>query len=96
MYNPNQINPFFKRVHEEASKAAQEVYNKHTPELIQRIKNQMGEGHEVYSGMGSCVITNAKNEKLDNDFDQTLADNTQYHTRNLEAGFYIPSSITKP
>lgn len=53
MYNHITIESFINKVNKEASEAAQAVYDKYEPELINRIKSQMMEGHKLYSGMGS-------------------------------------------
>ena len=97
MYNTKQIEPFIEKVHKEASKAAQKVYNKYNNELIRRVKNQMGKGHIIHSGMGSCSIDNSEGIhilNLNNNFGAYLADNTQYWN-NVSAGFKFQSKITK-
>ena len=97
MYNSKNIEPFFKKVHKEASEAAQKVYDKYNDELKQRVLNQMGKGHTIFSGMGSCSVEGTQNDdhiNLFNDFFPLLADNTQYHDK-VEAGFDLPSHLTK-
>lgn len=97
MYNPKSLEPFFEKVHEEASKAAQAIYDKYNEELKQRVLNQMGKGHTIFSGMGSCSVEGTQNDEhinLDSKFFPLLADNTQYHDK-VEAGFNLPSHLTK-
>lgn len=97
MYNSKQIEPFLNKVHEEASKAAQEVYDKYLDEFINRVKNQMGKGHIIKHGMGVMYIEGTKNDEcisLDNKFLDTLANHLYYESK-VEAGFSIPEQINK-
>lgn len=59
MYNWKQIEPFLKKVHNEAEEAAQAVFDKYQKELEDRLLSQMGPGHSLHEGHGSIW---AKNE----------------------------------
>lgn len=91
MYNSKQLEPFFKKVHEEASKAAQKVYDSYTPELKERLLKQMYIGDELIFGMGTCFIKNKEN--VNDDFQNTISDNTEYWNK-VEAGFNM-DNLTK-
>lgn len=97
MYNAKQIEPFFKKVHKEATEAAQKVYDKYNDECITRIMNQMGEGHLLHNAMGVCCVQGTHNDdhiNLWNPFFEIVGDHTQYWNK-VEAGFNIPYKIEK-
>lgn len=82
MYNAKQIERFIDKVNKEASTAAQAIYDKYEPELIQRIKNQMRAGDKLIIGMGTATFN--KSDKA-TDFCDVVA-RIQY-SDSLEAGF---------
>jgi len=83
MYNSKHIKAFIEKVTKEAEEAAQKVFDSYTPELIERIKNQMKNGDKLYIGMGAC---SSSNDNVNEDFLNCLSA-TQYTT--LEASFIL-------
>lgn len=95
MYNKKQLENFFDKVHLEASEAAQKIYDKYTPELKERLLNQMGEGHKMYFGMGAVSIEGLKSLNKANNlhgFGDFIADNTEYWDK-VRAGFNMETLI---
>lgn len=93
MYNPKPIESFIDKVTKEAETAAQEIFDKYTPELIEKIKNQMQDNDKIYVSMGCAGFANDKpywgyGEK----FLKEVSD-TQYPS--LTAGFNLPDTISK-
>lgn len=88
MYNSKQMKVFIDKVNEEASEAAQKVYDKYQKEFEQRILNQIPKGHTIEFSMGHCLIS--KNDELDHNLTNTefailLADSIFYN--DLRGGF---------
>lgn len=93
MYNHTHLEQFMEKVTAEAEQAAQEIFDRYTPELERRIKAQMKNGHTILVGMGTACI--APDEDLPNGYADKflrLISATQYAV--LKSNFNL-SNITK-
>lgn len=94
MYNHKTVQAFIDKVNKEAEEAAQKVYDKYNPELLQRIQNQLGEDAVVWNGMGTASITNKKGDDIAEEL-SCLMGQSQYWSENVSAGFTLPYNFTK-
>lgn len=94
MYNIKDLETFVSKVHKEADEAAQKIYDKYTPELIERIQKQLFKNDELFIAMGTAVISREGNDKFFGDKLSELASRTQY-CEELTANFALPQYIYK-
>jgi hypothetical protein len=93
--NNKSFSSFVEKVHEEASAAAQAVYDKHQAELDRRIFAQLSPGHTLYVGMGTaCLAEDNNNISLYNEFIKEVS-GTQYWDQ-VRAGFLTKDIYAKP
>lgn len=94
MYNIKDMEIFISKVHKEADEASQKVYDKYTPELIERIQKQLFDKDEIHIAMGIASISRNGSDDF---FGEPLADvcaRTQY-CEELSANFALPEYIYK-
>ena len=94
MYNHKSVQTFIDKVNKEAEEAAQKIYDKYNPELLQRIQNQLGEGTTVWTGMGTANVVNKHGEDIAEEL-SCLMGQTQYWSTNVSAGFNLPNNFNK-
>lgn len=88
MYNHTCIADFIEKVNKEASEAAQKVYDKYEPELIDRIKNQIKQGDKIFIGMGTASVKNKNGENIAEKLAVEIGQ-TQYWNDTVSAGFSL-------
>lgn len=88
MYNHKYIADFIDKVNEEASQAAQKVYDKYQHELIERIKNQIKKGDRIFIGMGTASVENKNGETIAEKLAVEISQ-TQYWNDTVSAGFLL-------
>ena len=94
MYNAKSIENFMSKVHEEAEKAAQEIYDKYNLELLKRIQNQINKNDVVWVGNGTGSIENKNGDDIAEELCVQLGQ-LQYWSKNISAGFSLPYNFNK-
>jgi hypothetical protein len=92
MYNHKSVQSFIDKVNKEAEEAAQKVYDKYNPELLQRIQNQIKEGDTFWVGMGVANLENKDGNNVGEELALTVG---SYWQNDLNCGFSLPSKFNK-
>jgi hypothetical protein len=98
MYQTKHLEAFFKKVHEEASAAAQAVYDKYQEEALRRVKAQLHKDDFLWMSMGSGGIDRYKGTLQEIEVGEEFFNVVLEHvntTEHLEAGLFLPDEIKK-
>lgn len=92
MYNAQKIEEFLEKVNNEATEAAQAVFNSYQTELQELIEREVNTGDRVVFDREIFVDTKSDDDET-SDFEDQLIELQRWNK--IRAGFRVPKTFTK-